>query len=238
MASVIKIVDLDGKTINIMRGKEQSWREVIEKANLPKRFDFCIKHWMSDDSEDTAAEELVKAYLDRVGYIVIQDSPDASILTDYKEARDKIAILPVSSSYHLENMFYSNNEESGNGFIPEQRMSETLMTQREQKVYDALTKPKKIPPEIKRLQEKRARIDAMRKAHPDVFTSFLPVDTDNCFQYEGKKYRIDDLEQYRPRRIRGEDVYDMDQVVCAKCADGIFWYDQEFNTIDGHVHEA
>lgn len=236
MASALRIIDLDGKTINIVKGKDQSWREVIERANLPKRFGFCVKHWLSDDPEDNTTEEIIKAYLDRIGYIMIQDKPDSGILTDYKEQRDRIAIVPVSEYAPLENMFYGLNDHEEKNYIP--MAPPAITTQRDQKIFDSLTKPKKIPPEIKRLQEKRKRIDAMRKAHPDVFTTFLPVDTENCFKYEGKTYQIDDLEQYRPRRIRGEDVYDMDQVVCAKCADGIFWYDQEFNSIDGHVHEA
>lgn len=236
MATVLRIIDLDGKAINIIKGRDQSWNEVIQKANLPRRFDFCIRHWMSDDPNDTQAEELVKAYLDRVGYIMIQDSPDPGILTDYKELRDQVAFVPVSGHSLLENLYYSVNDHDDEPVAPIGPPS--LMTKREQTVFNSLTKPKKIPEEIKRIQAKRKRIDAMRTLHPDATSTFLPVDTENCFVYNGKTFKIDDLEQYRPRRVRGEDIYDMDQIVCVKCDNGVFWYDQDFNAIDGHVHEA
>lgn len=45
MATALRIIDLDGKAIVVVKGKDQTWAEVIGKANLPKRFDFCLRHW-------------------------------------------------------------------------------------------------------------------------------------------------------------------------------------------------
>lgn len=230
MASSLRIIDLNGRVLSIVKGSGQKWSEVIAKANLPKRFDYCVRHWMADDPNDTATEERIKAYLDRVGYILIQDDPDGRIITDYKAMRDKIALIPVSGIPQLENVLYSRGEEFGGSaeYVPE-RSSESGMTKVEEKVYAALTKPKRIPPYIKRIQEKRKRVEDALKAHPDATVTYCTVDTHNEFTYNGNRKKISDaIKQYQPKRVRGEELYDMDYVVCLSNKDGVFYYDQDF----------
>lgn len=188
---------------------------------------------------DTKTEERIKAYLDRVGYILIQDDPDGGIVTDYRDMRDSVVFVPISGNTQLENLFYAHSEDDADmkRYIP-RRESSSDMTKAEKRVYNSLMKPRRIPKEITRLQEKRKRIDALHAAHPEAYITFVPVDTENRFRYDGKEWRINDIPQYRPKNIRGDVWYDMDHVVCAKCKDGIHWFDQEFREISGHVHEA
>lgn len=232
MASALRIVDLNGKTINVVKGQEQTWSEVVSRANLPARFDFCLRHWMSNDPIDTATEEHIKQYLDRVGYILIQDKPDSSILTDYKELRDKVALVPVSGLPQLENLFYGNLDEMTD-VVPARETSER-MTKVEAKVYGALMRPKKIPKTITKLQEKRKRIDHMRANYPGVVTEFVRVDTNNEFEYRGKRYKVTG-KQYEPKVVRDDLLYDMDHIVCITADDGAHFYDEDFVEVTDRV---
>lgn len=237
MASTLRIIDLNGKTINVYRGQDQSWAEVVQKARLPARFDFCLRHWMSDDPMDTETENRIKTYLSRVGYILIQDKPDAKIITDYKELRDKVAMIPIFGYPKLENLYYGNLDEMNEGNTIPGRETSERMTKPEVKVYDALTKPRHIPVVVTEMQEKRKRIDEMRKQHPDANVSYERVDTMNEFIHNGKHFRIDDLPQYRAKLVKGDYLYDMDQVVCVDDHGHALFYDQDFNSISGHVVE-
>lgn len=236
MASVLRIVDLNGRTINIIKGQEQSWSDVVAKAKLPSRFDFCLRHWMSDDPLDIKMETRIKDYLDRVGYILIQDQPGGQIITDYKQLRDKIALVPVSSVNQLENLFYSHVDDE-----PEtptiDRDTSADMTKTEKKIYASLMQPRKVSKHITKLQEKRKRIDEMRRQHPSATVTFERVDTANEFVHDSKRFRIDDLPQYRAKIVKDDCLYDMDQVVCVEDHGDVLFYDQDFNSISGHVVE-
>lgn len=238
MASALRIIDLNGKTINVIKGQDQTWKEVVSKAQLPARFDFCLRHWMSDDPIDTQTEEHIKEYLDRVGYILIQDKPDSTILTDYKELRDKVALIPVSGLPQLENLFYGSLDEIADGGIIPVRESSERMTKVEAKVYGALMKPKKIPPSITRIQEKRKRIDRMREMYNNPMVEFARVDTDGAFQYDGTEWIIFGAKQYEPKAVRGDLLYDMDHIACIKVKDGIHFYDQDFVEVTDRVIQA
>ena len=235
MASVLRIIDLNGRTINIIKGRDQSWAEVVEKANLPKRFDFCIRHWMADDV-DTQTEDKIKAYLDRVGYILIQDKPDGRVITDYKELRDKVALVPVAGISHLENIYYAYDDNTEVTPIPG-RDTSAQMTKTERKVYNSLVKPRRIPKQITFLNEKRSRIETFLNEFPNAKTTHAVVNTDGEFTFDGKRYRVD-AKQYEPKDVHGDLLYDMDQVICAKCDDGIRFYDQNFTSLAGHVVEV
>ena len=235
MASALRIVDLNGKTINVVKGQDQTWSEVVSRANLPSRFEFCLRHWMSDDPIDTATEEHIKQYLDRVGYILIQDKPDSTILTDYKELRDKVALVPVSGLPQLENLFYGSLDDMTDSSIVPARESSERMTKVEAKVYGALMRPKKVPKTITKLQEKRKRIDHMRSNYPGVATEFVRVDTGNEFEYRGKWYKVDGLKQYEPKVVRDDLLYDMDHIVCITADDGAHFYDEDFVEVTDHV---
>lgn len=237
MASTLRIIDLNGKTINVYRGQDQSWAEVVQKARLPARFDFCLRHWMSDDPMDTETENRIKTYLSRVGYILIQDKPDAKIITDYKELRDKVAMIPVFGYPKLENLYYGNLDEMNEGNMIPGRETSERMTKAEVKVYDALTKPRHIPVVVTEMQERRKRIDEMRKQYPSANVGYERVDTVNEFTHNSKRFRIDDLPQYRAKLVKGDYLYDMDQVVCVEDHGHVLFYDQDFNSISGHVVE-
>ena len=237
MATVLRIIDLNGRTINVVKGSGQSWKDVVKKANLPSRFGFCLKYWLSDDPENTALEERVKAYLDRVGYILIQDKPDAKIITDYKELRDKVALIPVSGITHLENVFYSHAEEDVGRVLPE-RGDTDQMTRREKKVYNALTCPRRKNKTVNALTEKRKRLDMIHRQFTDAVITFARVDTDNEFTYNNERWRIDDLAQYRAKHVHGDELYDMDQVVCVRTGDRILFYDQNYKPITEYVHRV
>ena len=235
MASVLRSIDLNGRTVNIIKGRDQSWSDVVEKANLPKRFDFCIRHWMSDDPLDTATEEKIKAYLDRVGYILIQDKPDGRIITDYKQLRDAVAMIPVSGVSQLENVFYGNNTPEGVLPVPE-RGDDADMTKAERKIYNTLTKPRTQAKHVGVLQQRRKNIDAMFKRYPGVATTRCVVDTENVFRFDGRKCQIDPcVKQYAAKDVRGDLLYDMDTVVCLRCDGQYVFYDQNYEDITRYV---
>lgn len=237
MASMLRIIDLDGKAINVIKGANQSWSEVIQRAKLPKRFEFCLRHWLSDDPMDTDTEDRIKTYLDRVGYILIQDKPDAKIITDYKALRDKVALIPVSGIPQLENMLYSQTDESVEMKPIPARSTSDHMTKAETKVYNALAKPKRIPANIVRLQEKRKRIDELYATYPDVTCTYEVVDTRNCFKFDGGIWRICDVRQYEPKYVLNDTLYDMDHVVCAQYSGGVRFLDEDFVDITDNVVE-
>lgn len=240
MASVLRIIDLNGRTINIIKGRDQSWADVVDKANLPKRFDFCIRHWMSDDPLNTTTEEKIKAYLDRVGYILIQDKPDGKIITDYKELRDAVALIPVSGISQLENAFYSRNRADDLDTAPliPERATETQMTKAEKKIYNALTKPRVKVKRITALQQRRKNIDAMYAKYPGVMTERCVVNTDNEFRYDGKEWIIyPGLKQYLAKDVRGELLYDMDMVICFRYDGKYVFMDMNYVDITRYVKE-
>lgn len=218
----------------MIKGAHQTWSDVVQRARLPKRFEFCLRHWMSEDPIDTETEERIKAYLDRVGYILIQDRPDSKIVTDYKALRDKLALVPISGIPQLENMLYSQSDEEVKP-IPVRGTSDQ-MTKAETKVYNALTKPRRIPPAILRLQEKRKRIDELHERCPGVKVSFVRVDTDNVFKYAGQTWVINSVvKQYAPKDVHGDLLYDMDHVACAEYLGNVTFYDEDFVDITNSV---
>ena len=79
-----------------------------------------------------------------------------------------------------------------------------IETKTERRIYESLTKPRRVPREISAMAEKRKRIDALHAAHPEACVTFVPVDTENRFRYDGKMWEIDDIPQYRPKHVRGD----------------------------------
>lgn len=167
MASCLRIVDINGKVLNLIKGEGQTWAEVIELAHLPRRFAFCLRNWLSDDPSDTSAEDRVKAYLDRIGYILTRDEPDDKIITDYRILRDRVALIPASGVPEFENLLYSNCEDNRDDdiLIPSVK-DEDEMTVTEREVFASLTSPRRIPKEIQRIHEQNKKINAMFERYP------------------------------------------------------------------------
>lgn len=235
MASSIIIKDLNGRKLAVVKGADQTWSQVVQQARLPDRYPYCEKHWMSGDGVETDKERFVKAYLDRIGYILIQDAPDDGILTDYKNMRNRVAEIPASACAEVENILYGVTRPADEGFsFGEQACTDEgaggTNSKKAQKVLDSLNRGgKTVSKEIGMRQERRRRINAMKKAHPNAKVVFCRVDTSNEFLYAGQRYLLDAaVEGYQPKVLKDGDVYyEMDTIIVVDTADGVFFCDQQ-----------
>lgn len=237
MPRSIRIFDLNGRMISCTKNSEQTWKEVMEKAGLPRRFGYCLRHWLAGGEVDDSMEKRIKEYLDRVGYILIQDAPDDGIISDYKEMRDRVATIPASASAQTEDIMYGTvrHADEDAAFVGRQRQD---MTRTEAAVMERLTRAKGVAAWHDELEKKRQRIRAVNVAHPDMKVAYVPVDTENEFSFGGKRWRISpDVKQYQPKAVGDDLLYDMDQVVCVEAHDMTLFYDQDWYEITGKVEE-
>ena len=217
----------------MFKGKDQTWKEVIERAKIPERFQYCLRHWMSEADSEGDAERCVKRYLDRVGYILIQDMPDDGILTDYKEMRNRVAEVPASACADIEDILYGTTRaaEETSGFL-----SEHSMAKPEGKaglIYEALTRPKRTPKGINMRQQRRERINEMYRKYPGAHTKTCRVDTDGHFMHEGQEFFIsENVAAYQPQRVRDDVYYEMDTIIVLRDGDAYHFFDQEYREID------
>lgn len=237
MARIVRIRDLDGRMMTCSKPDDKTWREVVERARLPRRYGRCIRHWLSGDDITEEMERSVKSYLDRVGYLLILDDPDDGILTDYKEMRDRVAMIPISSCAVVEDFAYgAKNTEDAVSIVDFQ--DEDTMSQEERGVVDSLRKPKRIPPSIQYLQGKRKRMDEFLEEKPGAAVTYRPVDTENVFTFENRRWRIDpSVKQYQGVEQKDEVFYAMDQVVCVRWQGMLFFCDQDWVEISQYVAE-
>lgn len=231
MSRSIRIIDLNGKMLACIKGQDQTWSQVVQRSGIPSRFSYCQRHWMSEGDVESAAEKNTKSFLDRVGYILIQDAPDDGILNDYKEMRDRVATYPASMCAVADDIMYgtTRSSEEGRG-IAESDVE--AMTKSERAVYESLTRPRKIPDSVIRIREKRRRIDQMRADNPLAQISFCVVDRSNEFSYLGQTYRIhESVKQYAGVSVKDDVLYDMDRIVVADTQGRLRFYDQEYNAL-------
>lgn len=83
-------------------------------------------------------------------------------------------------------------------------------------------------------QETRSqRIARIREAHPGCTFHFCRVDTENVFSFEDGLYEIhSSLQVYQPKETKHGLLYDMDQVVVVRDADGgVHYYTQQMDAI-------
>lgn len=188
---------------------------------------------MSDADIEGNAEKYVKRYLDRVGYILIQDMPDDGILTDYKEMRNRVAEVPASACADVEDLLYGTTHaaEEMSSFL-----SDHPTAKPEGKaglIYEALTRPKRTPKGINMRQQRRERIDEMYRKYPGAHTKTCRVDTDGHFIYEGHELFISEcVSAYQPQRVKDDVYYEMDTIIVLRQEEVLHFFDQEYREID------
>lgn len=189
---------------------------------------------MSEADIEGNAEKYVKRYLDRVGYILIQDMPDDGILTDYKEMRNRVAEVPASACAEVEDLLYGTTHaaEEMSSFLSEH--PEMNPEGKAKRIYEALTKPKKLPKVIKEMQTRRERVDRMYKEHKGAHTIRCRVDAEGKFKVRDVMYSIsDEVKAYQSIRTKDDVYYEMDTIIVLRDADGrMYFYDQEYRPID------
>lgn len=45
MARIVQIRDLDGHMMTCSKQEDTTWKEVVERAKLPRRYLWCLRHW-------------------------------------------------------------------------------------------------------------------------------------------------------------------------------------------------
>lgn len=81
------------------------------------------------------------------------------------------------------------------------------------------------------------KIRRIRSAHPGICLTEAIVDVDGRFTYEGREYLIDEsVRAYQPQWVKGELFYECDKVYIGRTGDGICFYTQNLEPLDGLVH--
>ena len=147
-------------------------------------------------------------------------------MTNYKEMMNGKREIPISSCpSHIEDLVY------GTGPVLHSPGEETTVAfEQSTEQVPSVKKGKKA------VESEKARNlkDLKRKCGFDAAISYCTVDTENCFNYRGNKYRIaDNVSAYAPKETPLGKLYDMDKIVCAKTKDGVlFFFTADYDQID------
>lgn len=177
-----------------------------------------------NDSGDLFSPELkVKRFLDALAYFYLIGNTQG-IETDYKRVMHAKREIPMSSCpTFVENMLYASGSAKGTHDQEEravfQIMTERLDSQAEK--YEA-SKPRKKHQESKFQKRIRLGING---------GEWCRVDTDNRFEYNGRKYEIDaGMTQYQPVETEYGMLYDMDRILATN-PEKLEFYDMNYDIV-------
>ena len=233
----------DGRKRRVAAGPA-FWDSINEILNEWQSY--IERNWMVDGKRKPFdPEDKVKYMLDGLANIILRPNMDG-LLTDYQKMKIGKYEIPFSSCDSGTNdEVYSARPNVDNG---EEQERMAAMINRLAEKYDAAHEAKL--PKTKREQKKtrpphrptrREKIEAVRRELGITDFTFARVDTENNFVYGGQAYHIDEAaEQYAPRFTGGgEEVYDMDQVLCCVAADGsLSFFDMEIKNISDRVQKT
>ena len=211
-----KIIMPDGKMRTYYCGDDQTWSDIIRDVVLPDWMEYCSSHWISANHEAMyAPEKRVKAFLDRCGWMLLQDNP-AGLESKYKEMVHLVKEIPVTecpaavSDYLYSAQKPPIDEDENDRFT---RLCERL-DEKMKNVNSKKTPPKK--------ETRFTRIEKIIKASPNSKRTWCIVDADSSFEYNGIRYKIPvELEGYE-----GEEKNLMDRVFVVEDASSLRFYDQ------------
>ncbi len=199
--------------------------------------DYIEKNWITPQRKMFDPESRVKFMLEGLANIILR--PDMSgLLTEYQKMKIEKYEIPISAcSSILDDEMYSKYVKKDNG--EEQSKLEDYMEEtarrfdeaKTAKLKNQLVKKKKVFPPTR-----RQKIEAVRKAYGITQFQFVRVDTKNDFYFGGNYYHIPETcTAYAPKITKdGEEIYDMDQILCAETADGsVRFFDMNIEQIDG-----
>lgn len=174
----------DGKVRTYFRGDHQTWAEIVLTKILPDWCEYCNDHWISSNHEDIyAPEKRVKAFLDRCGWMLIQDNP-AGLESDYKAMSHKVREIPVSECpANVSDYFYSEHKPPIDS--DESNRFEALCEKLDEKGGRSRTQKKKP-----KIESKFERIEKLFSKNKNANRTWCSVDAENNFYYLNRKYHI------------------------------------------------
>lgn len=168
-------------------------------------------------------ESRVKFMLEGLANIILR--PDMSgLLTEYQKMKIEKYEIPISAcSSLIDDEMYSKYVRRDSG--EEKSKVEAHMEEAARRFDEAKAAKEKGQPQKRRRTFPATRfhkIEAIRERCSVDRFCWVRVDTDGAFEHDGLRYRIaDDEPRYAARKTKdGEDVYDMDRVLCASCSGG------------------
>lgn len=195
--------------------------------------DYCNSHWLSENHEEPyCGENRVKRFLDGLGYfMMLNDTKDTGIVTEYKAQVHAAKEIPVSACpAAVQDVFYASGAAEAPDTIPDP--------------LPTTTKPK-YPRRTERYRTKSDRLHEFEKAFKPREYQYATVDTDGWFEYEscGRKIKLhvsDKCQQYAPKRLKDDVLYDMDKVIVAivkenEHSEHVYFFDMNFEAIDKYI---
>ena len=182
-------------------------------------------------------ESKVKYMLEGLANIILRPNMKG-LLTEYQKMKIEKYEIPISAlGSLLDDELYSKRNRLDNG-EEETRIKEMLDELAAK--YDAAkaSRVKKEPKKKIFPPTRRKKIEALRKELGVARFDWVRVDTNNFFFYDGTYWRIPESDvRYAFKRTKdGDDLYDMDQILCAELADGkVAFYDMNIEPVDGVV---
>lgn len=224
---VKKIIMPDGKMRTFYCGDDQTWLEIITKVVLPVWQDYCNDHWIDHSNHESmwSFEKRIKAFLDRIAWLIIKDEAGGDVETNYKAMVHKVREIPASECpAEISDMFYSQRSQPADSIDEDERFG--LLIDRlneEDKRPKRVTKKKKIETRFNRLSK-------IKKEHPAAEMVWCLVDSDNSFLYKGDEYEI-------PADTSGYDVIEnqldaMDRILVVDDGEELLFYDQNVFPIE------
>lgn len=168
-------------------------------------------------------ETKVKRFLDSVAYFCLIGNTDG-IETKYKEVMHAKREIPISSCpSFVENMVYASG------------MSSDLYNQEECDSFKVMTERLDTRAEAYESQKsKRTRQESNFQKYLRLHIhngEWCRVDTDGVFEYNGRRYQIDQNEtQYQPVDTAFGLLYDMDRILATNPENPEF-YDMKYNKV-------
>lgn len=226
---VKKIIMPDGKMRTYFRGDDQTWADVIQTVVLPDWQEYCNDHWIDYSNHESmwSFEKRTKAFLDRVAWLILSDDPGDGIESNYKAMSHLVTEIPASECPpDVSDQFYSQRTQPAEDTGEDARF-ENLMDKLDSKD----TRPKRTPKK-KKIETRFDRISRICREYPSAKRTWCCVDADNCFEYDGREYRM-------PYEVYGyssenERMDSMDRVLVVDINNGdyIILYDQNVYRIE------
>lgn len=182
-------------------------------------------------------ESKVKFMLEGLANIILRPNMQG-LLTEYQKMKIAKYEIPISAlGSVMDDEVYSRRSRIDNG--EEDLRIQAMLDELAKKYDDAKASRNKQPLKSKKTfpPTRRQKIEAVRKEVGVTRFDWVRVDTNNLFFYDGTYYHIPaENMRYAAKHTKdGDDLYDMDQILCAKTADGkVSFYDMNIEPVE-HV---
>lgn len=167
--------------------------------------EYCRKHW---------EHPRVIRFLDRCAYLLLRDGP-GDTLTDYKVMmQGRREISESSCPSDIQDLFYAGAPVLRSAAGEERAAFKQMFS-------ETTLRPKESRPHDGRFE----RLTRAGSLFPDGEIEVSIVDTENCFIWADRKYRISrEARQYEPVHTRSGDYYALDKILILHHGEEIFCF--------------